>query len=120
MIALAIYVGSVMLVSLSAWRGQKNTGGTLGLPEIVVLAAQDPFVHLQQQGLDTVDGLILATKVDRKLTGAKATDPLKTVTGSSPTRSGPPSRPGCLPRLRSCTPTSARAGGSSYRDPDTF
>jgi hypothetical protein len=83
-IALSIYVGSVMLVSLSAWRGQKNTGGTLGLPEIVVLAAQDPFVHLQQQGLDTVDGLILATKIDRKLTGAKVTDPLKTVTGFIP------------------------------------
>ena len=83
-IVLAIYVGSVMLVSLSAWRGQKNTGGTLGLPEIVVLAAQDPFVHLQQQGLDTVDGLILATKVDRKLAGAKVTDPLKTVTGIHP------------------------------------
>jgi len=83
-IVLAIYVGSVMLVSLSAWRGQKNTGGTLGLPEIVVLAAQDPFVHLQQQGLDTVDGLILATKVDRKLAGAKVTDPLKSVTGFIP------------------------------------
>ena len=83
-IVLAIYVGSVMLVSLSAWRGQKNTGGTLGLPEIVVLAAQDPFVHLQQQGLDTVDGLILATKVDRKLAGAEVTDPLKTVTGFIP------------------------------------
>ena len=81
---LAIYVGSVMLVSLSAWRGQKNTGGTLGLPEIVVLAAQDPFVHLQQQGLDTVDGLILATKVDRKLAGAEVTDPLKSVTGFIP------------------------------------
>ena len=83
-IVLAIYVGSVMLVSLSAWRGQKNTGGTLGLPEIVVLAAQDPFVHLQQQGLDTVDGLILATKVDRKLAGAEVTDPLKSVTGFIP------------------------------------
>jgi hypothetical protein len=83
-IALAIYVGSVMLVSLSAWRGQKNTGGTLSLPEIVVLAAEDPFVHLQQQGLDTVDGLILATKVDRKFAGAKVTDPLKTVTGFIP------------------------------------
>jgi hypothetical protein len=83
-IVLAIYVGSVMLVSLSAWRGQKNTGGTLGLPEIVVLAAQDPFVHLQQQGLDTVDGMILATKVDRKLAGAKVTDPLKSVTGFIP------------------------------------
>jgi hypothetical protein len=83
-IVLAIYVGSVMLVSLSAWRGQKNTGGSLGLPEIVVLAAQDPFVHLQQQGLDTVDGLILATKVDRKFAGAKPTDPLKAVTGFIP------------------------------------
>jgi hypothetical protein len=83
-IVLAIYVGSVMLVSLSAWRGQKNTGGTLGLPEIVVLAAQDPFVHLQQQGLDTVDGLILATKVDRKLAGAEVTDPLKSITGFIP------------------------------------
>ena len=83
-IVLAIYVGSVMLVSLSAWRGQKNTGGTLSLPDIVVLAAQDPFVHLQQQGLDTVDGLILATKVDRKLAGAEVTDPLKSVTGFIP------------------------------------
>jgi hypothetical protein len=83
-IVLAIYVGAVMLVSLSAWRGQKNTGGTLGLPEIVVLAAQDPFVHLQQQGLDTLDGLILATKVDPKLAGATVTDPLKVVTGFIP------------------------------------
>jgi hypothetical protein len=83
-ITLAVYVGSVMLVSLSAWRGQKNTGGDLGLPEIVVLAAQDPFTHLQQQGLDTVDGLVLATKVDRKFAGAKVTDPLKTVTGFIP------------------------------------
>ena len=31
-IVLAIYVGSVMLVSLSAWRGQKNTGGDSGPP----------------------------------------------------------------------------------------
>jgi hypothetical protein len=83
-IALAIYVGSVMLVSLSAWRGQKNTGGNLGLPEIVVLAAQDPFTHLQQQGLDTVDGLILATKVNPKFAGAKPTDPLKVFTGFIP------------------------------------
>lgn len=83
-IVLTIYVGSVMLVSLSAWRGQKNTGGTLGLPEIVVLAAEDPFVHLQQQGLDTIDGLTLSTKVDRKFAGAKATDPLKVVTGFIP------------------------------------
>ena len=50
----------------------------------MVLAAQDPFVHLQQQGLDTVDGLILATKVDRKLAGAEVTDPLKSVTGFIP------------------------------------
>jgi hypothetical protein len=85
-IVLAIYVGSVILVSLSAWRGQRNIkgGGGLGLPEIVVLAAQDPFVHLQEQGLDTVDGLILSTKVDPKLAGAKVTDPLKVVTGFIP------------------------------------
>ncbi|HEY7152181.1 MAG TPA: hypothetical protein VH391_10910 [Solirubrobacterales bacterium] len=83
-IVLAIYVGAVMLVSLSAWRGQKNTGGDLGLPEIIVLAAQDPFVHLQEQGLDTVDGLILATKVDPQLAGATVTDPLKVVTGFIP------------------------------------
>ena len=85
-IVLAIYVGSVMLVSLSAWRGQRNIegGGGLGLPEIVVLAAQDPFTHLQEQGLDTVDGLILSTKVDRKLVGVTVTDPLKTITGFIP------------------------------------
>ena len=76
-IVLAIYVGSVMLVSLSAWRGQRNIegGGGLGLPEIVVLAAQDPFTHLQQQGLDTVDGLILSTKVDRKFVGVTVDGP---------------------------------------------
>ena len=76
-IVLAIYVGSVMLVSLSAWRGQRNIegGGGLGLPEIVVLAAQDPFAHLQEQGLDTVDGLVLSTKVDRKLVGADGHGP---------------------------------------------
>lgn len=85
-IVLAIYLGSVMLVSLSAWRGQRNIegGGGLGLPEIVVLAAQDPFTHLQQQGLDTVDGLVLSTKVDRKLVGVTVTDPLKTITGFIP------------------------------------
>ena len=101
-IVLAIYVGSVMLVSLSAWRGQRNIegGGGLGLPEIVVLAAQDPFVHLQQQGLDTVDGLVLSTKVDRKLAGATVTDPLKTITGFIPHQIWP-SKPPWLSELRS-------------------
>jgi hypothetical protein len=109
-IILAIYVGSVMLVSLSVWRGQRNTSGGLGLPEIVVLAAQDPFTHLQQQGLDTVDGLILSTKVDRKLVGVTVTDPLKTVTGFIPHQIWP-SKPDWLGTQVTQAYTNFGAGG---------
>jgi hypothetical protein len=54
------------------------------LPTIVENTAGDPWGRLQQQGLDTVDGLILSTKVDRDYVGASVADPLKIVTGFVP------------------------------------
>ena len=84
-IALAVYLGAILVVSMSAWRGQRYEANALSLSEVMVEAASDPFSRLQENGqLDTVDGLILSTKVDREQVGASASDPLKIITGFIP------------------------------------
>jgi hypothetical protein len=83
---LSIYVGSVLIVALSTYRGQKNSssGTNVTLVGNIVAAAGDPFAQLQTQGVDTIDGLILSTKVDRSYVGASWTDPDKIVLGFIP------------------------------------
>ena len=118
-IVLAIYVGSVMLVSLSAWRGQKNTGGTLGLPDdrgpggAGSLRAPSAAGAGHRRRPDPRDEGRPETRRRRGDRPAQESS-----RGSSRTRSGRPNLPGCRRRSRSCTPTSAREA-SSYRGPDT-
>jgi O-antigen/teichoic acid export membrane protein len=82
---LAVYILAIMVVSLSAWRGQRYEANSMSLGAVMVKAAENPFVHLSQRGqVDSVDGLILSTKVDREYVGATASDPLKIITGFIP------------------------------------
>lgn len=81
---LAIYMGATMLVALSTYRGSRDAADAASLPTNVARAAVNPFSQLQAQGVDTVDGLILATKVDREYVGASWLDPTKVVTGFVP------------------------------------
>jgi hypothetical protein len=83
-LVLAVYLGAVMLVALSVWRGQRQAEDGQSFATVVVRSAESPFGRLQQQGLDTVDGLILSTRVDRDYVDAEVTDPLKIATGFIP------------------------------------
>ena len=83
---LSIYAGSVLIVALSTYRGEKNSssGTNVTLIGNIVAAAGDPFAQLQTQGVDTIDGLILSTKVNRSYVGANWTDPDKIILGFVP------------------------------------
>ena len=74
------YVSLVLLVAISGWRGSFALGNQrVSLVSEIVQTAPDPISGLSAGGLDTVDGLTLATMVDRNRVGATVLDPLKAV-----------------------------------------
>lgn len=74
------YVGLVTAVALPAWRAEVAHGSGASLPRELLKAASDPVSRMTTAGLDTYDGLILSTYVDRHRVGATVTDPLKALT----------------------------------------
>jgi hypothetical protein len=78
------YAGAAVAVGVSAWRGHVIQGESTSLVGEVAQASTDPFSRLTNAGLDTLDGLILATKADPKAVQASWTDPSKVITGFIP------------------------------------
>lgn len=89
------YVALVLIVAISEWRGSVAIGQPVSLTSTIVSSATDPISHLSAGGLDTIDGLSLATKVDRARVGATVLDPLKAVISFVP-RQLWPSKPAFL------------------------
>jgi hypothetical protein len=81
LVAVAVaYAALVSVVAISDWRGHVARGDDASIISSIEDSATNPFARLSRGGLDTLDGLILATKVDRDAVGASWTDPSKAVT----------------------------------------
>jgi hypothetical protein len=119
--ALAIYVGAVVTVGLSTYRGQEHGYQSTGasLTQNIINAAADPFAQLQTQGVDTIDGLILSTKVNRAYVGASWTDPAKVILGFIPHQIWP-SKPQWLFTTVTQDYTTFGAGGIFLSSPGYF
>lgn len=83
-IAVAAYLGATMLVAISTWRGEVIRGQESSLTRTAGEAIANPYVKLSGAGLDSLDGLILAMRIDGRTVGAKWTDPSKALTGFVP------------------------------------
>lgn len=83
-IATAGYLAAVTLVAISDWRGEIIRGQQASLAKSSTEALSNPLGKLGGAGLDSLDGLVLSTKVDRAVVGAHWTDPSKVVTGFIP------------------------------------
>ena len=82
--ALGLWLAATLLVGISEWRGNIRVGLQSSLSGEIERAAQNPFDKLWQGGLDTVDGLTLSTKVNRRDVDASWTDPAKIILGFIP------------------------------------
>lgn len=83
-IPMLAYVAATMLVSISAWRGEIIRGHSTSLVTTSGEALTDPFSKLSGSGLDSLDGLVLATHIDPRTVDASWTDPVKVLTGFIP------------------------------------
>jgi hypothetical protein len=83
-VGVLIYVAATLIVAVGQWRTDVALGNPASLSQSVSTAAENPFGHLAQGGVDTLDGLILATQVNRETVGASWTDPAKAVLGFIP------------------------------------
>ena len=72
-----MYVGATLAVAMSAWRAAVVENPNASFTSAVVDATQNPFGALAAAGLDTLDGLILSTKVAPSAVAATWTDPGK-------------------------------------------
>src|SRR5439155_20307107 len=89
-VAALVYVGATLLVGISNWRDAIVRGSFQpSLVEQLFLAAQNPFPSLASGGLDTLDGMTLAMKVDPTVVDASWADPVKAVTGLIPSQLWP-------------------------------
>ncbi len=77
--AVLLYSGGVAAIAVSNWRADVRLGSNAGVVPYLAAAASDPLANLDTVGLDTLDGLILATKVDPQRLGATWYDPVKAV-----------------------------------------
>ncbi len=78
------YAALVVMVSLSAWRGDIRDGTNTSLIGTVESTAGDPFSRLSAAGLDSFDGLVLSQRVDRRAAGVSRLYPLMIVGGFVP------------------------------------
>jgi hypothetical protein len=77
--AALLYSGGVAAIAVSNWRADVALGSNAGVGPYLVAAAGNPLTNLDTVGLDTLDGLILATKVDPQRVGAEWYDPSKAI-----------------------------------------
>lgn len=90
LIAVTVYVGAVMAIALSSWRGEVSRGHQASLVAEVARAPANPFSELAERAhIDTLDGLTLALQVDADTVGATWRDPAKVVTGFVPRKVWP-------------------------------
>ena len=83
-------------VALPVWRSGVARGVSTSFVNALVSSAGDPFVSLASVGgLDTLDGLVLATKADPVVVGASWTDPARALTNLVPYQIWP-DKPGWL------------------------
>jgi hypothetical protein len=83
-VGVLIYVAATLIVAVGQWRTDVALGNPASLSQAVSTAAENPFSRLAQGGVDTLDGLILATQANRDTVGASWTDPAKAVLGFIP------------------------------------
>ncbi len=85
----AVYIGAVLLVGISSWRGLTIQGLQPSIVEQVYLALPNPFGQLTNAGLDTLDGMTLSMAINPDTVGASWTDPFKAVTNLIPSQLWP-------------------------------
>ncbi len=80
-----VWVAATLLVALPEWRTDVRFGVGTSIISTIGDAAVNPFGQLWEiGGLDTLDGLSLATKVNPDAVGASWSDPAKAVLGFIP------------------------------------
>lgn len=82
--AACLYLGAAAAVGVASWRGAVIEGEQASITDEIGGALVNPFSRLADAGLDTLDGLILATKVDPAAIGASPADLTKVATGFVP------------------------------------
>jgi hypothetical protein len=84
-----VYIGTVLLVGISSWRGLAIEGIQSSVVEQVYIALPNAFGQLTNAGLDTLDGMILAMAINPDTVNASWTDPFKALTNLIPSQIWP-------------------------------